>query len=216
MVASTKRPNPSKLSEGSAKVGRIAHALGGPADRRCAILVGRVRNPLLPRTEHVASRRWSFWVNTVAASPYVNPQARKSIYRRLGLKISHEAWEIGSRCYIHSSDIRIGERTIINDFCYFENVARITLGSGVGIGAHVAIITSNHDIGPSTQRNGDWHYLPVTIEDGCWIGARATILPGVTVGRGTIVAAGAVVTSDCEPNCIYGGVPARILRQLDE
>jgi maltose O-acetyltransferase len=110
----------------------------------------------------------------------------------------------------------IGERTIINDFCYFENVARVTLGRGVGIGAQVSIITSNHDIGPSTQRNGRWYHLPVNIEDGCWIGARALILPGVTVGRGSIVAAGAVVTSDCEPNCIYGGVPARILRRLDD
>jgi maltose O-acetyltransferase len=175
-----------------------------------------MRSPLLPRTHYVASRRWSFWVNTVAASPYVSQSARKSIYRRLGLTISPESWNIGSRCYFHSSDMVIGERTIINDFCYFENVARITLGDGVGIGALSAIITSNHDIGPSAQRNGRWFYEPVTIEDGCWIGARSLIFPGVTVGRGVIVAAGAVVTRDCEPDSVYGGVPAKLIRRLEE
>jgi maltose O-acetyltransferase len=175
-----------------------------------------MRNPLIPRTTYVASRRWSFSVNTVAASPLVGQAARKGIYRQFGMTISEASWDIGSRCYFHSGDMVIGARTIINDFCYFENVGRITLGSGVGIAAHAAIITSNHDIGPSSQRNGRWYFEPVTIEDGCWIGARAVILPGVTVGRGTIVGAGAVVAKDCEPNCIYTGIPARIQRRLEE
>ena len=176
-----------------------------------------MRNPLFPRrTKYVASRRWSFWVNTVAASPYVSQSVRKWIYRRLGLEISPESWNIGKGIYFHSSSISIADNAILNDFVYFENVAQVTIGRAAGIGAQAAIITSTHDIGPSEQRFGDWHYLPVTIEDGCWIGARAVILPGVTVGRGCIVAAGAVVSSDCEPNCLYGGVPARMLRRLDD
>jgi maltose O-acetyltransferase len=181
-----------------------------------AILSAQMRNPLFPRGRYVASPRWAFWVNTVAASPYLNHRTRKWIYRRLGFDISPESLWIGSRCYFHSSDVTIGDRAIVQDYCYFENVARLTIGHGVGIGAHTVIITSNHDIGPSTQRFGRWYYEPVTIQDGCWIGARALILPGVTIGRGTIVAAGAVVTADCEPNCVYAGVPARLLRRLDE
>jgi maltose O-acetyltransferase len=78
------------------------------------------------------------------------------------------------------------------------------------------VITSTHDVGPSAARMGDWHYLPVTIEDGCWVGARTVLLPGVTIGRGTIVASGAVVASDCEPDSVYGGVPARLLRRIDQ
>jgi maltose O-acetyltransferase len=174
-----------------------------------------MRHPLFPEIGYVASRRWAFWVNGVAASPYVGQALRKRIYRRLGMEISPASWTIGARCYFHSADVSIGDRAIINDYCYFENVGRLVIGPGVGVGAHVSVITSNHDIGPSTQRNGRWFYEPVTFEEGVWIGARATILPGVTVGRGTIVAAGAVVVSDCEPNCIYGGVPARILKRLD-
>jgi maltose O-acetyltransferase len=183
---------------------------------RCAILRGYVRNPFLPKTSYVASRRWSFWVNTIAASPLVGQALRKRIYRRLALEISPESWTIGSRCYFHSAYVTVGARSLINDFCYFENVGHVTVGRQVAIGPHVAIITSEHAIGPTDKRAGHWRYRPVTIEDGCWIGTRTLILPGVTVGRGAVVAAGAVVASDCEPNCIYGGVPARILRRLPE
>jgi maltose O-acetyltransferase len=111
--------------------------------------------------------------------------------------------------------VQIGPETIINDFCYFENVAPITIGSGVGIAAFTAILTSVHELGPSSQRNGAWSYKPVVIEDGVWLGARSLIMPGVTVGRGSVVGAGAVVVKDCEPNCIYAGVPARVLRRLE-
>lgn len=175
-----------------------------------------MRNPLIPRGGYVASRAWAFWVNTVAASPYVGQATRKRIYRRLGLNISPNSYDLGSRCYFHSSEITIGPQTIFNDHVYIENVAPVTIGSGVGIGAHAVILTSNHEIGPSSQRNGRWFYEPVVIEDGCWLGARSVVLPGVTIGRGTIVGVGAVVTKDCEPDCVYAGVPARILRRLED
>jgi maltose O-acetyltransferase len=57
--------------------------------------------------------------------------------------------------------------------------------------------------------------IPVTIEDGCWIGANATVLPGVRIAGGTVIAAGAVVTRDCEPNSLYAGVPATRIKALD-
>lgn len=162
------------------------------------------------------SRRWLFWANTVAGSPYLSYEARKRLYRALGMQIDPGAFEIGAHCYFHSADFAIGAGSRINDWCWFENVARIELGHGVGVGAHTVIITSTHDIGPSRTRATGWSYLPVTLEDGCWIGARSTILPGVTVGRGAVVAAGAVVNKDLEPNHLYGGVPARKLRALDD
>lgn len=174
-----------------------------------------MRNPLFPRASHAQSRRWSFWVNTVAASPYLSPETRKRIYRRLGLQIDAEAFEIGAHCYFHSAEIRIGARARLNDWCWIENTAPVAIGAGVGIGAHTAIITSTHALGPSHSRaSGGWDYLPVRIEDGAWIGARSTLLAGVTVGRGAVVAAGAVVTADLEPDCLHGGVPARRLREL--
>jgi maltose O-acetyltransferase len=174
-----------------------------------------MRNPLLPRTSHAASRRWYFWANTVAGSPYIGAEARKRIYRALGMEISSETFDIGSRCYVHSSDLVIGPHSFINSFCWFENTARLTIGRGVAVGPRVVVITSLHTIGPSSARaSGGWHYLPVTFEDGCWIGAGALIQPGVTIGRGSIIAPGAVVTENTEPDWLYGGVPARQIRPL--
>ena len=173
-------------------------------------------NPLVPSSGHVGSRSWSFWVNQLAASRYVGHGTRKRIYRRLGLRISRDAYDIGAGCYFHSSEIDIGERTFINDFCFFENVAPVTIGSGVAIGMQTTVVTSTHTLGGPARRAEQWGVNPVTVEDGCWIGARALLLPGVTIGRGAVVAAGAVVASDCEPNRLYGGVPAKLLRTLDD
>ena len=58
-------------------------------------------------------------------------------------------------------------------------------------------------------------FKPVHIGDGSWIGANCTILPGITIGKGCVVAAGAVVVKDCEDNCMYGGNPAKLIRQLE-
>jgi maltose O-acetyltransferase len=175
-----------------------------------------MRNALVPSSGHVGSRRWAFWANQIAASPFVGHRTRKRIYRKLGLQISLDAYDIGFGCYFHSSEIAIGERTFINDFCYFENIAPVVIGNRVMIGMNTAMLTSTHELGGPESRGGSWGVKPVTVEDGCWIGARALVLPGVTIGHGSVIAAGAVVTSDCEPNRVYGGVPAREVRKLDE
>jgi maltose O-acetyltransferase len=175
-----------------------------------------MRNPLRPTPAYVASRRWTLWVNTIAASPFVGFDARKRLYRWVGIDVSPDAYEIGAQCYIHSAELAVGARTRINDRCWIENVARVSIGEGVAIGQHVVIITSTHTFGPRSARaSGGWDYLPVTIGNGCWIGARSTLLPGVTIGDGSIVAGGAVVTEDTEPDSLYGGVPARKIRQLE-
>lgn len=70
-------------------------------------------------------------------------------------------------------------------------------------------------MGSSERRAGAGWAKPIHIEDGCWIGARVTVLGGVRIGRGSVVAAGAVVTRDVPENCLVGGVPARLLRQLE-
>jgi acetyltransferase-like isoleucine patch superfamily enzyme len=77
------------------------------------------------------------------------------------------------------------------------------------------IITTRHPYGDSQQR---WAKISIgahtLVEDGVWIGTNVTLLPGVTVGRGTMVAAGAVVTEDVPPNVVVAGVPARVVKRL--
>ena len=90
----------------------------------------------------------------------------------------------------------------------------VTIGSGVSVGHHVLLITTDHAIGPPEFRAGLAQPQPITIGDGAWIAAGATILPGVRVGAGAVVAAGALVTRDVAANTLVGGVPAKELRAL--
>jgi maltose O-acetyltransferase len=76
------------------------------------------------------------------------------------------------------------------------------------------ILTNSHRIAASGRRAGALDARPVTIEAGAWLSTRCTILPGVTVGRGAVVAAGAVVTTAVPANVLVGGVPAQIIREL--
>lgn len=108
--------------------------------------------------------------------------------------------------------IRIGKNVFINHACTFLDMGGITIEDYVLIGPNVNLITENHPINP-TQRK-DLDLKSILIKRNAWIGAAATILPGVTVGVNAIVAAGAVVHRDVPDNCIVGGVPAKLLREI--
>lgn len=107
-------------------------------------------------------------------------------------------------------NIRIGRRVFINSGCKFQDQGGIVIGDDVLIGHNCVIATLNHVDDP--ENRADMLPKPVRIADKVWIGANVTILPGVTVGEGAILAAGAVVTKDVAPRTVVGGVPARILR----
>lgn len=109
---------------------------------------------------------------------------------------------------------RLGEDSFISRGCYFEDHAPIIIGDRTWIGARCAFLTATHDIGTHDRRAGDWRTAPITIGNGCWIGAAVTVLPGVTIGDGCVIAAGAVVTTDCEDDALYTGIPAALKRRL--
>ena len=109
-------------------------------------------------------------------------------------------------------NIHIGKNVFINMGCKFQDQGGIYLGDGALIGHNVVLATLNHAKSPKDRSS----MLPAPIRIGkhVWIGSNATVLPGVTIGDGAIVAAGAVVTHDVPENTIVGGVPARVLRHL--
>ncbi|WP_265443730.1 acyltransferase [Flexivirga meconopsidis] len=112
-----------------------------------------------------------------------------------------------------SDDVRLGADSSVGEECLLQGP--LTLGDRSHLGPRTLVITYTHQIGGHELRCPEPPLVkPVTIGTGCWIGAGTIILPGVTIGDGVIVAAGAVVTKDCEPDSLYAGVPARLIRRL--
>jgi acetyltransferase-like isoleucine patch superfamily enzyme len=111
-------------------------------------------------------------------------------------------------------NIHIGKDVFINSGCRFQDQGGITIGDGALIGHCVVVATLNHSIAAS--RRHDIRPAPVSIGKNVWIGAHATILPGVSIGDDSVIAAGAVVAKDVPINSIAGGVPSRIIREITE
>ena len=152
-------------------------------------------------------------LNVIAKSHLCPSPLRLAIYRSLGMKIGQAyIWPgvgfRGTRC-------SIGDGTWINHGAYFDcEHGEIIIGTEVGVGMGAMFITSTHQMGVSKRRAGEIEYQPVKVGDGAWIGARALILPGCTVGRGCVIAAMSVITRSCEPDGLYAGVPAVRIRDL--
>lgn len=107
---------------------------------------------------------------------------------------------------------QIGKHVFINHACSFLDMGGITIEDHVLLGPKVNLITENHPLDPADRRA--LICKPIVIKRNAWIGAAATILPGVTVGENAVVAAGAVVLKDVPANTVVGGVPAKIIKTI--
>lgn len=108
--------------------------------------------------------------------------------------------------------IRLGKNVFINHACSFLDIGGITIEDDVQIGPHVNLTSENHPLNPADRKT--LLLQPIAIRRNAWIGAGATILPGVTVGENAVVAAGAVVSRDVPPNTVVAGVPAKVVKTL--
>ena len=111
-------------------------------------------------------------------------------------------------------NIHIGENVFINSGCKMQDQGGIFIGNDVLIGHNACLLTLNH--AKEADKRADMYPSPIHIEDRVWLGSNVTVLPGVRIGEGAIVAAGAVVTRDVEANTIAGGVPAKFIKRIDE
>ncbi len=112
-------------------------------------------------------------------------------------------------------NLSVGAGCLVGVDCTLDLEERISLGDRVTLGHQAMILTSSHEIGPKEHRAGEVMRAPVTIGDGVWLGPRCIILPGVTVGAGAIVAAGALVNKDVPPHCRAAGAPAKVVEELE-
>ena len=133
------------------------------------------------------------------------------IGERVRIRATHVAVELAA---LPGGTLTIGDRTFINSGVSICAQTCVTIGSNVAIGNYTLIMdTDFHAVGDHTQPGES---RPVCIEDNVWLGARVTVLKGVTIGSGAVVAAGAVVTRDIPARTVVGGIPARVLRVLSE
>jgi len=131
---------------------------------------------------------------------------RNSIYRLFGMKLGKGSHIYGGAEIRSPYRITIGKGSSIGHRAILDGRGRLSIGNSVNLSTGVWIWTAQHD--PASAGFNSYSQ-PVVIQDYAWISCRVVILPGVTVGEGAVVAAGAVVTKDVEPYAIVGGVPAK-------
>lgn len=149
---------------------------------------------------------WLLILHFVADLPLY--AVRKFFFVLSGVRIGKGSKiHIGAR-FFKPSGVTIGQGTVIGDHAFLDGRAALIIGSRVDIASQVLIYNSEHDIEAGDFRARE---LPVSIGDFCFVGPRAIILPGVRIGKGAVVAAGAVVTEDVGDFEIVGGVPAKVI-----
>lgn len=146
---------------------------------------------------------------------YHTPEEIREIMSRLIGKEVHDSFRLFPPFYTdYGKNIAIGKDVFINSCCHFQDQGGIEIGDGTLIGHNVVLATINHDLSPSQNRKN--HYEPIKIGHHVWIGANATILPGVTVGEWAVIAAGAVVSKDVPAFTVVGGVPAKVIKTVHD
>lgn len=116
----------------------------------------------------------------------------------------------------NGKNIHVGEDFLTNYNVIILDIAKVTIGDYCMIGPNTLITTVGHPLNEKGRREKMAKGEPVTIGNDVWIGGNCTILPGVTIGNNVVIAAGAVVPKDVPDNCIVGGVPAKVIKELEQ
>ena len=111
-------------------------------------------------------------------------------------------------------NIHIGENVFINSNCTMQDQGGIFIGDNVLIGHNACLLTLNHNEDPKKRPKPI--PAPIKIGNGAWLGSNVTVLPGVTIGDGAIIAANAVVTKDVDADTIVAGIPAKVVRKVNK
>jgi acetyltransferase-like isoleucine patch superfamily enzyme len=163
--------------------------------------------------------RWAAHVVSSALPQFCFNRTRSGAVRSLGVKLGARSLLMGPLRITGPGEserlLAIGEDVVITGPLHLDIGAPVAIGDRTYIGHDVTLLTVDHEIASGKQRCGDPQAGPITIGSGAWLGSKVIVLPGVTIGDGAVVAAGAVVTRDVPANALVGGVPARVLRELD-
>jgi acetyltransferase-like isoleucine patch superfamily enzyme len=180
---------------------QFADAIRTPVEALFKILPGGLLRAML---------RWWRW-----SGGFVGFGVRYMCVRKLAKSCGRKVL-IFPGCLLHWLEkTEFGENVSLHDFCYIDAVGGVKIGDNARIAHNCSLISGQHryDQPGRTIFDSDYTMAPIVLEDDVWLGAGVVILQGVTVGRGSVIAANAVVTKDVEPYSIMGGVPAKLLKK---
>jgi acetyltransferase-like isoleucine patch superfamily enzyme len=172
---------------------------------------------LIRQDDPAMQEAWKVVARTQQLSPALNAsvdidEVRARLSEIIGIEIDSSTVVFVPFYTNFGRHIRLGKHVFINHACTFLDLGGIVIEDHVQIGPKVNLITENHPVDPLNRKTLD--LKAIHLKKNVWIGAAATILPGVTIGENSVVAAGAVVRNDVEANTIVAGVPAKLVKKI--
>lgn len=153
-------------------------------------------------------------ITSVLNNSYHTPEEIRELFSKLIGKPVDESFSMFPPFFTDcGKNINVGKNVFINTGCRFQDQGGIIIGDNSLIGHNVVLATLNH--GFASEKRSSIYPSPIVIGKNVWIGANATVVPGVTIGDNAIIAAGAVVTKDVPENTVVGGVPAKVIKKID-
>lgn len=172
------------------------------------VIAGSEAHKCMTRLSHEAMR-----IMAVLNQGYHMPEKIRELFSALTGREIDESFRMFPPFYTDCGrNIHVGRNVFINSCCHFQDQGGIYIGDGALIGPNVVLATLNHE--QKAEYRQDMRPSPIYIGKNVWLGANAVILPGVRIGDGAIVAAGAVVAKDVPPEVVVGGVPAKKIKDI--
>ncbi len=139
---------------------------------------------------------------------------KRVLLRLMGVKVGNDVKVNGHTWFYGRGKICIGDRTWIGPGCEFHSTygTLIDIGADCDIAPKVMFVTGTHKIGNATRRAGEGYAQDIQVGNGCWLGTRVTVLGNVSIGAGSLIAAGSLVETDVPKNSLAAGVPAVVKR----
>lgn len=144
-----------------------------------------------------------------------DPRRRELLGRSMG-KLEAGVTVLSPVYFDYGSLTTLGAGTFVNHGCYFMDGGGITIGKNVLIDPFTGFYTATHPTDYARRNAGLEWAKPIRAGDNCWFGANCSVMPGVTIGSGCVIAAGSVVTTDLPDNCMAAGVPAVVKKKIKQ
>ncbi len=143
-------------------------------------------------------------------------EQQEALFRILGAKAPDGLKILAPVYFDYGYNTHFGIGTFVNHGCYFMDGAEIIIGDYVFIGPFCGFYTASHPMKYIERNKGLEKASPIVVGDNCWFGGNVSVLPGVKIGSGSVIAAGSVVTEDLPDNCVAAGVPAVVKKILNQ